>query len=143
MSSLRRHLRLSVATWLVFQAASLTVLIPLDCCGAHRPAASSQGPSCHENTAATHCPTRAAGGTPCPMHRGGHTDAGDRSSNRCSMRGTCNGPAAAMVALLSNYGVLADSFAMLPDLHTSSAAIHTRENLITRLASPDPPPPRA
>jgi hypothetical protein len=143
MSSLRRHLRLSVAAWLVFQAASLSVLIPLDCCVAHRQAASSKEHSCHENTAATHCPMRAAGGRPCPMHRGGHTGAGERSGEQCSMRGTCDRPAVAMFALLSNYGVLADSFAMSPDLHTSSAPLQPRENLIGRLASPDPPPPRA
>jgi hypothetical protein len=143
MSSLRRHLRLSVAAWLVCQAASLCALIPLDCCAPHRQVASTREPSCHENTAATHCPTRAAGGTPCPMHQAGHTGAGEGSSVRCSMRGTCNGPAAAMFALLSNYGVLADSLEMTPDLRVSSAALHTREDLISRLASPDPPPPRA
>jgi hypothetical protein len=48
-----------------------------------------------------------------------------------------------MFALLSNYGVLADSLEMTPDLRVSSAALHTREDLISRLASPDPPPPRA
>ena len=143
MASLRRHLRLSVATWLVFQAVSLSVLIPLDCCAAHRPTARTKEPGCHKTAAATQCPVHARAGTPCPMHQSGHAAAAEESSDRCSMRGTCNGPAAAMFALLSNYGVLADSFAMAPDLHTSPAALHTRENLIGRLASPDPPPPRA
>jgi hypothetical protein len=143
MSSLRRHLRLSVATWLVFQAASLSVLIPLDCCAAHRQPASSKEPSCHKTAAATQCPVHATAGTPCPMHRSGHAGAVETSSAPCSMSGTCHAPAAAMVALLSNYGVLADTFAIVPDVHTSIVALHTRENLIGRLASPDPPPPRA
>ena len=143
MTSLRRHLQLWVATWLVFQVASLSALVPLDCCAAHRPAAGDKEPSCHERTAATHCPMRAAGGAPCPMHRGGHSDAAEKPSNECLMRGTCDGPMAAVFALLSNHGVLTDSFAMLPDRQGHYLTAHARENLISRLASLDPPPPRA
>jgi hypothetical protein len=142
MTTIRRRFRFWVPAWLFFQVASLSAFVPKDCCAAHRPAAIDKA-SCHENTAATHCPKRAADGTPCPMHARGHHDAGQQSSDRCSMRGTCEGPMAALFALLSNHGVLADSFEMSPDLHAGSAAIHTRENLISRLASPDPPPPRA
>ncbi len=58
------------------------------------------------------------------------------------MRGTCDGPVSTFFALLSNPGLLTDSFAMSPDLHPDSITIHIRENLITRLASPDSPPPR-
>jgi hypothetical protein len=85
----------------------------------------------------------AADGTPCPMHRGGHHDAAEKPGVPCSMRGTCDGPIAALLALLSNYGVPTDSFDILPDLHAGSAAAQTHENLVIRLASPDPPPPRA
>jgi len=143
MSSLRRHLRLSVATWLVFQAVSLSVLIPLDCCAAHRQPVSTKKPGCHKTAAVTQCPVHATAGTPCPMHGSGHTGAVETSKVPCSMSGTCHAAKAAMVALLSNYGVLADTFAILPDVHTTIVALHTRENLIGRLASPDPPPPRA
>ena len=115
MASLRRYLRLCVATWLAFQVASLLALVPRDCCAAHRPAARGATPSCHEQAAATHC----------------------------AMRGTCDGPMTALVALLSNYGVLADSFQLLPDLHAGSAGARTREHLITGFAPPDAPPPRA
>jgi hypothetical protein len=87
---------------------------------------------------------RGADGTPCPMHRGG--DSGDtrEPANPCVMRGTCDGPMAAMVALLSQCGVLANAFSMtLPDLHPRSAITHGGENPLSRLASPEPPPPRA
>lgn len=143
MITIRRGLRLWVAAWLVFQVASLSALVPRDCCAIHRPAANEKQRSCHENTLSTQCPMRAADGTPCPMHRGGHHDAAEKPGNRCSMRGTCDGPMSALFALLSHHGIVQDSFEMLPDLHASSAAIATRENLISRLASPDPPPPRA
>lgn len=143
VASIRWRLRLWVAAWLVCQVASLSALVPSLCCGDQRPASSDKKDSCHENVAATHCPMLAAEGTACPMHRGSHEDAGENASDRCSMRGTCDGPMAALSALLSNHGVLTDSFEILTDLHASSAAIHTRESLTNRLASPDPPPPRA
>jgi hypothetical protein len=50
---------------------------------------------------------------------------------------------AALVPLLSNHGVLTDSFAVWPDLHARYGAASTHESLISRLTSPDPPPPRA
>jgi hypothetical protein len=140
MRLLRRHLRPWVAAWLAFQLASLSAFVPRDCCAAHRRATSSKH-SCHQNTAATHCPMRAAAGAACPMHQGRHTGA-DASSEACSMRGMCNGPMAALAALLSIHGVLTDSFVTVPDLHVTDVAARTREHLITRLAPPDPPPPR-
>jgi len=143
MTTIRRRLRLWVTAWFVFQVVSLSALGPRDCCAAHRPPASAKAPSCHESTAATYCPTRAASGTPCPMHGGNHSDADHKSAPKCSMRGTCDGPMAALSALLSNHGVLSDAFSMLPDLQTTGITAHTGENLIGRLASPDPPPPRA
>ena len=65
MTTLRRHLRICVATWLVFQVASPSALVPRDCCAAHRPAPSEKEHNCHEQTVAPHCPTRAADDTPC------------------------------------------------------------------------------
>lgn len=143
MQSIRRGLRFWVATWLVFQVASLSALVPRDCCAAHRPAASAAKPSCHEKAAATQCPMRAADGTPCPMHRGDHNEPNDTSRDGCTMRSTCTGPMAALFAQLSNHGILTDQFQLLPDLHAGSTGIRTSENLITRLAPPDTPPPRA
>jgi hypothetical protein len=50
---------------------------------------------------------------------------------------------AALSALLSNHGVLTDSFAIPPNFQVGLAAIQIPENLITRLAPPESPPPRA
>jgi hypothetical protein len=50
---------------------------------------------------------------------------------------------AALVSLLSNHGVLTDSFAVWPDLQARHVGTQIRERLISGLASPDPPPPRA
>jgi hypothetical protein len=76
------------------------------------------------------------------MHRRGQRGADQKSSDTCSMRGTCSGPMAAPFVLFSHHGILADSFVMLPDLHASHVTARTRQNLIGRLAAPDPPPPR-
>jgi hypothetical protein len=128
MTAIRRRLRLWAAAWLVFQAVSLSAFVPRACCLAHRPAVSATEHRCHENTAAIH---------------EDHHDAGQNTSTRCSMRGMCEGPLAALFVVLSTPGVPAGGFEMFPDLRFGSAAIPAREHLITRLASPDPPPPRA
>jgi hypothetical protein len=142
MATIRRRLRLWVATWLVFQVASLWVLVSGNCCAAQRSPADAAH-SCHDSAAATHCAIPAVEGTPCPMHPDSPAAAGQRSSDRCSMRGTCDGPMAALVSLLSNHGVLTDSFAVWPDLQARHVGTQIRERLISGLASPDPPPPRA
>lgn len=143
MALFRRRMRLWVAAWLMVQAASLFALVPRDCCAAHRPAASVEPPSCHEKIAALMCPMRAADGTPCPMHRGGHGDAEQESHKKCSIRGTCAGPMAALFRLLSDPGVFDGSLIVLPGVDAGSVAPVTQENLVTRLTPPDPPPPRA
>jgi hypothetical protein len=142
MTTIRRRLRFWVAAWLVFQVASLSALVPRACCVPYRAAAAEKPPDCHGNSAASHCPKHAADATPCPMHKSGHHEAEETSSDRCSMRATCDGPVAAMFALLANYGVLSDSFLIVPDDHADSVSLQTRLNLITRLAPPDSPPPR-
>ena len=144
MISIRRSLRFWVTTWLVFQVASLSALVPRDCCAAHKSEASVTKPSCHQEVApATQCPMRAANGTACPMHRGDHHEAADTSRSDCAMRGTCRGPMVAMVAQLSNHGVLPSQFSVLPDLHQTAALISVDEHPVTRLTPPDSPPPRA
>jgi hypothetical protein len=142
MTTIRRRLRFWVAAWLLFQVASLSALVPRACCVPYQAAATDQEPNCHGNSAAAHCPVRAAHATPCPMHQSGHHDAEETPSHRCSMRATCDGPVAAMFALLSNYGVLSNSCLIVPDVHAGLVSLQTRENLITRLAPPDSPPPR-
>jgi hypothetical protein len=142
MHSIRRSLRLWVTLWLVCQVASLSALVPKDCCAAHRPAASTAKPSCHQEASATRCPMRAATGTTCPMHRGDATGADQASTDACAMQGTCSGPLAAMVAQLSNQGVLPSTTPTLPELVRTAAPVSADTQLITRLVSPDPPPPR-
>lgn len=59
------------------------------------------------------------------------------------MRGTCDPPVAALVALLSNSGVLTHSSERLPDLSQSCIPPDADEHPASRLAAPDSPPPRA
>jgi hypothetical protein len=113
----RRRLRLCAAALLVFQAASLSAFVPRDCCAGHRVAVAQEKPLCHE------------------------TDR--RSDDNCSLSGTCSGPMAAMVALLSNPGIPIDRFAMSPDVHPGDVVAEAHEDLISRLPPPEPPPPRA
>ena len=62
----------------------------------------------------------------------------------CVMRGTCKGPMSAVVALLSNQGVPPlDSFTIAPASGVTLTAGPAGEHVSSRLASPDPPPPRA
>jgi len=141
MTTIRRRLRLWVSVWLVVQAALMALLVPRDCCQAHRAAAGEKPRSCHQRVAATSCPMRAADGTPCPMHRGGDSD--EHSTASCAMRSTCSGPMAALLASLSHQGVLTARFLLLPDLQVTAAVSPPRECLISPLLPPDSPPPRA
>jgi hypothetical protein len=104
-----------------------------------------------EEAASTDCPMAEADGDACPMHRdqtshhSEHASHGDRdkpSDSDCSMRGTCNGPMAAMFAFLSNHGILTDAVVIATEQHRGPVPALTRESLASRLASPDPPPPR-
>ena len=163
MLAVRHHLRVWVMTWLVFQAVSVAALVPRDCCAGHTvPAAKEK--SCHENADAVACPSTAADAQQCPMHQSQagthvtgaaqpavataqqheHGAAADRPANdACSMRGLCNGPMAALFAVLTVHGVMPESFAVRPDIQPSLAPPVSREALVSRLASPDSPPPRA
>ncbi len=144
MATIRRRLRFWAAAWLVFQAASLTALVPRQCCTAHLAAAATET-ECHEEApvpAAPDCPMAAAGGTRCPMHHGGHSDVNEGTAE-CSIRGMCDGPAATFLGSLANHGVLTDPFIVSPDLHPKFNPPFVGESLIGRLAGPDSPPPRA
>jgi hypothetical protein len=86
---------------------------------------------------------RGSDGTPCPMHRGEHNEAADTSRDNCAMRSSCTGPMAALLAQLSNQGILTDLFQVQPDWQASPTAPNRSEQLVIRLAPPDSPPPRA
>jgi hypothetical protein len=168
MAFWRRHLRAFAATWLVFQAAWLIALVPRDCCAAHRLAETS----CHESTSTTHCPMRAADGTPCPMHRGHsspnsdqiasvehhheaarverhhHAGAPERKDQAplptdCRLTGACDGPMAVLFGLLSNHGILPEAGAFIPNVEVRRVSTAVHDDLGGRFQPPDPPPPRA
>lgn len=72
------------------------------------------------------------------MHRGQMPSPSD-----CRLTGACDGPMAALIALLSSHGILPASTATLPanEVRPVSALIY--ENLLGRFEPPDSPPPRA
>lgn len=148
MGSMRRRLRFCSAAWLLFQTVSLTALVPRECCRAHQPAA-VESADCHRQTSAS---------LDCAMHDHGMHDHGitrgmmhdapaadsanQPADGECSMRGTCQGPAATFLALLANNGVLTEPLAISPALATRTLAPIVRENAAGNPAEPDFPPPR-
>ena len=146
MTLLRRRLRLAAAAWILFQAATLTALVPRACCLAHE--AAKPLSTCHD-TAIPHCPMAGDDGARCAMHQPpvhGHADHAAAEppvpTDECALRGTCGGPAAALFALLSTHGVLTDPFLTLSESPLVGATLPSPTQLIRRFASPDAPPPR-
>lgn len=121
MTLVRRHLRLWVAAWIAFQAASLSAFVPRECCIAHRMPAHEAGaePSCH------------------------HPETAREAMPECALRSSCNGPLAMLAALLSPHAVLADQAgveSVAPTAATPRAAIEQPHSLAI---PPDSPPPRS
>ena len=152
MRSLRRRLHGWVMAWMAFQVVSLSALVPRDCCEAHAHKSTASSPH-HETVEGAHCPMRAADGKPCPMHgeAASHHDHGTvpeqsqatPTDEDCAMRGSCDGPTAGFIALLSHAGVLTESTSLPVDLDMRPTVVRVGEQVVSRLASPDPPPPRA
>jgi len=149
MAAFRQRLRLLSAAWILFQVTSLSTLVPRACCMAHQSASAANQTGCHEQAAVPHCPRAAEDGTPCPMHHS-HAQMHDQSAparstpaHDCVLRGTCSGPAAALLALLSTHGVLADPIASPSDSPLAVATFSPADQLIPQFESPDAPPPRA
>jgi len=113
MAGLRRRLRTCVIAWIVIQAASLSVLLPRDCCAAHKPMAEASD-HCHK---------------PAPPPE-------------CSLRGTCNVPEAVLVSLLSNHGILPATVLPMPRFDATPVAPPTQPRPLASRQSPDLPPPR-
>jgi hypothetical protein len=127
MTLFRRRLRVVAIAWLLFQATSLSALVPRACCLAHE-AALATAPTCHEmQTGQGH--DHSAHQTQTPVHE-------------CAIRGMCGGPAAAMLTLLSTQGVLAASAGVRIDVPPAGAPIVSRDQLILQFEPPDAPPPR-
>lgn len=84
------------------------------------------------------------------MHQAEHADrhtqhqqSSERSAGNCALRGTCRGPVAPSVALLSQHGVLVPGFVLTPDLQVSTVPAASTERLVRALIPPDAPPPRS
>lgn len=168
MRGLRRRLRLAVSAWLLFQVVSLSALVPLDCCDAHRPADVVRAKSCHERADSPYCPMRAKTGHACPMHQkaeldaphahhqqiageehashhpGQHdaTPAREPSNTQCSVGGTCSAPMTALAVILSNHGVVPAGIRIPANADRTVLPQHLDERLTSRQATPDSPPPR-
>jgi|SRR4051812_315540 hypothetical protein len=147
MTLFRRHVRSVATAWLLFQATSLSALVPRACCLAHD-AAVAASVTCHEQTAVPHCHDAASDAAMCPMHaRNGHDHSAQQTdkprAHECAIRGTCGGPAAAMLTLLSTQGVLTASAAVWIDVPPAGDPIGSPNHLLARFESPDAPPPRA
>jgi hypothetical protein len=144
MAAFRQHLRLLSAAWILFQVTSLSTLVPRACCMAHQSAAR---PDCHEQAAVPHCAKPTGHGLASSMHHDHgqmHEQSPPASSTHdCVLRGTCSGPAAALMALLATYGVLTDPIASPSDSLLTVATPSVADQLIPQFASPDAPPPRA
>jgi hypothetical protein len=169
MKGLRRRLRLAVTVWLSFQVASLSALVPLDCCDAHRPADVVRAESCHERADSPYCPMRARNGKTCPMHQkaelagphahhrqtaadehaashpGQHEQASapERAKDHCSIGGTCSAPMTALAVILSNHGVVAAEVRVPANAARVLVSLTHAEHLTSRQPAPDSPPPRA
>lgn len=169
MKGLRRRLRLAVTAWLLFQVVSLSALVPLDCCDAHRPADVVRAENCHERADSPYCPMRARNGKACPMHQKAEFDghhahhqqtageehvshlpgkreqasAADPSKDHCSVGGTCSAPMTALAVILSNHGVVPAEVRVPANAARVLASRNHDEHLTSRQAAPDSPPPRA
>ena len=146
MVVVRRHLRGFATAWILFQATSLSALVPRACCLAHQMAAL---PDCHNQAqAAVTTTTDAMPGMPHSHDHMGHaqqpTPATPSSPmHDCALRGTCGGPAAALFALLSTDGVLTESITATVDFLATDSVAGVRDQLIPQFDAPDAPPPRA
>ena len=169
MKGLRRRVRLAVTAWLLFQVVSLSALVPLDCCDAHRPADVVRAERCHERADSPYCPLRAKSGKACPMHQkaeladphahhrqtaaeehasshpGQHEQAAatEPAKHECSVGGTCSAPMTALAVILSNHGVVPAEVRVPANAARVLVSLTHDEHLTSRQPVPDSPPPRA
>ena len=148
MTLFRRRLRVLAAAWLLFQATSLSALVPRACCLAHQGhlAVATDAADHEEQASASHCAEPAESATASSPHaRQGH----DRSArpaqpprDECAISGTCGGPAAALFTVISTEGVLATSLTVSADFPSAGAPLAPRDQPIGQFDPPDAPPPR-
>jgi hypothetical protein len=149
MTRFRRCLRPFAVAWLVFQATSLSALVPRACCLAHQAhqAATTPAAANEDQAPASHCAKPPEGATATSMragHGSGHSARPTESPrHECTIRGTCGGPAAALFSVISTEGVLTRSVTVPFDFLQASTPIVDRDRLIRHFEPPDAPPPRA
>jgi hypothetical protein len=149
MTLVRRHLRLLAAAWIVFQATSLSALVPRACCLAHDAALMSKTVDCHEEILSPHCTMSGMEEAPGAMHHMHGTTPhhamqhSQKPSQDCAIRGTCGGPLAAIFAIFATHAVLPDRTESAASLTGTSAALAAAEDPIGQFVPPDAPPPRA
>jgi hypothetical protein len=152
MTLIRRYLRPCALAWFVLQTASLSALMPADCCAAHE--SRPTRPSCHD--AAEPSPTGGHGDAheasaahhahqqPAAVHddhASGHRNAPRGSAaERCVIRGTCDGPP--LFTLFSHAGVLPTVVAVFPHVDDLPEVVAADAQSVARPHTPDPPPPR-
>ena len=149
MSFVRRHLRSLTTAWIVFQATSLSALVPRACCLAHQAAVAVNAPECHEQAVPPNSSMTSDAGPAASMHHmhgSAHHQASppdQKPAPDCAIRGMCGGPLAALAAIFSTQGVLTESFTSLPDSEPRDAAVAVADQLIRLFVPPDSPPPRS
>jgi len=138
MAIVRTHLRLLATAWILFQATSLSALVPRACCLAHSAAMAKTAVDCHQKSPEPQAMHHMHGATHQQAAQPVEKPAGD-----CAIRGLCGGPLAAMFAIFSTQGVLTERAASLTALNGTAATLVPTDQLIGLSAPPDAPPPRA
>jgi hypothetical protein len=126
MRTIRRRIRTWTFAWLVFQAASLSALVPRDCCAAHAEHASHAAPPEQAPAGAAHCPMHEA---PAPQPE-------------CSLRTACNGPMRALPAVWASPAPMPASIALSVDTGSSSLVRVKERRIVSFDLLADTPPPR-
>src|SRR5690606_28958890 len=124
----------------------------------HRPAECRESPSAHHAMPAESCAAHDehAGGhaTHVPAAAEHHHQHGSAAteippaapaapSTDCLMGPLCDGPMAALLALLSNHGIVPEAASMLPPPEARRLAVAADENIRGHFPVPDSPPPRS
>lgn len=135
MIAIRRRVRAVAFAWLLCQVASLSAFVPEACCISHaaEAAAKEKAAACHEEAA----PAAPAPGDACPLHKGRTTH------DCCAITNACDGPGAQLLSLFSFMSTIDEPLASSTLLASSSTFVPPAPPLLSRLALPDAPPPKA
>lgn len=137
MAEIRRRVRAVAFAWLLCQVASLSAFVPGDCCVSHAAEAKAQQDveACHDTDAAPAPEPKE--GDACPMHHGA------KSHDCCAITNACDGPGTQLLTLFSFVSIVDEPIVSSTVLESSPAFVPTAPPLLSRLALPDSPPPKA